>query len=68
MTIGTWNVWMLIEASETAGEMLRFAYDTSTSEVFMVCDSAQVVFDPDTAVPQQVIDIHLDNITRKVGV
>ena len=67
MTIGTWNEWRLVETSETAGEMLRFAYNEWTSMVYFVCDSAQLVFDPDTAIPQPVIDIHLENITRKVG-
>lgn len=64
--IATVNEWTLFDVTQTTGEMLRVAYNLETSGWHHVCDSLNFRWDPDPMIPQNVIDIHLNTITRKV--
>ena len=65
MYIGSFAYWILFDCSDTAGEMLRVAYNIEASTWHHVCDSLEFAYDPDPMIPQQVIDIHLRSLTKK---
>ena len=64
--LGSIDEWMLFECTQTAGEMLRVAYDREEGTRHHVCDSADYGWDPDPMIPQPVIDMHIDLTVRRI--
>ena len=56
---------MIFECSQTAGEMLRVAYDTECGTWHHLCDSANYGWDPDPMIPQFVIEVHFRKTEKK---
>ncbi len=63
MIIETYRNWQIIETSATPEHSTkRVALNTATGDVLHLCDSNAEHWDPDVSIPQEVIDLNINNL------